>query len=151
MTEAVSGRSEPGATIPFSQTIRPLVIAPAAALAVLGCYIVLLQHVGSYLFIVLLITAPFVYAVEVVFVVPILWFWPASRRPGFAIGAMWGAAAAWGFALLLQAGAWYQPGGAFPPQFRVVPSTWREWQGLADLTMPGIASGVLFAYLSRKN
>jgi hypothetical protein len=147
------GHSKGGAVaaVPFSRTIRPLVISPAAALAVLGGYLILLKEVGPEFLMVLLICTPFVYAVEVLFVVPILWLWPASRRPSFAFGAIWGAAAAWGFWLLFTTAAWYEPGGvAFPPQYHAVPATWPEWRGLALLMIPGIASGVLFAYLSLK-
>src|SRR6476660_634881 len=147
------GHSKGGATavVPFSRTTRPLVIAPAGALFVTGCFMVAQKNVGPYLPIVLLLVVPFVYLVELVFVVPILWLWPRSRRPSVAIGAVWGAAAAWGFVLLLAVGAWYDPGEAFPQRFRVVPSTWAGWQDLGLLLLPGIASGVLFAYLSRKN
>jgi hypothetical protein len=140
------------AAVPLRNLLRPLVIAPAGACAVIGCFLIVEKNVGPYLPIVLLILAPFVYAAELVFVIPILLLWPASRRPSYTVGAAWGAAAAWGFAILLQAGAWYDPGGvAFPPRFRIVPSTWREWQGLTGLMMPGAAFGVLFAYFSRKN
>jgi hypothetical protein len=125
--------------LPLRQTLRPLALAPAGALFVTGCFMVAQQNVGLYLPLVLLLVAPFVYVVELVFVVPILWLWPASRRPTFTIGAAWGAAAALGFGLALQAGMWS------------VPATWRDWQRLAVLVMPGIASGVLFAYLSRRN
>jgi hypothetical protein len=55
---------------------------------------VVVKHVGPYLFIMLLIAAPFAYAAEILFVMPPLWLWPTSRRPSFAMGAVWGALAA---------------------------------------------------------
>jgi hypothetical protein len=132
-------------TLPFRDTIRPLVIAPAAALTVLGCSMVLVQSVGPYLFIMLLIAAPFVYAAEILFVMPLLWLWPASRRPSFAVGALWGALAAWGFLLMLETMA------SFPPRLSTLPSTWRQWQDFGSFCLPGVASGLLFAYLTRKD
>jgi len=132
-------------TLPFRDTIRPLAIAPVAALTVLGGYMVLVQHVGPYLFIMLLIAAPFVYAAEILFVMPLLWLWPALRRPSFTVAAAWGALAAWGFILALQTTAF------FPPRFSTLPSTWRQWQDFGLFCPPGVASGLLFAYLTRKD
>lgn len=130
--------------LPFRQTIRPLVIAPVGAVAVIGVFVVLEQSVGLYLPIVLLLTAPFVYAAETIFVLPLIVLWPKSRRPNVAIGAMWGAAVAWVFVLVLQTAGWV------PARVVALPSTWREWQEVGRLCLPGVASGVLFAYLSRK-
>ena len=132
-------------SLPFRDTIRPLVIAPAAALTVLGAYMVLVKHVGPYLFIMLLIAAPFAYAAEILFVMPLLWLWPAMRRPSFAVGAVWGALAAWGFLLMLETTA------RFPPRFSTLPSTWRQRQDFGLFCLPGVASGLLFAYLTRKD
>jgi len=116
-------------TLPFRETIQPLLIAPVAALVVLGGYMVLVKHVGPYLFIMLLIAAPFVYAAEILFVMPLLWLWPASRRPSFAVGAM----------------------ASFPPRLSTLPSTWRQRQDFGLFCLPGVASGLLFAYLTRKD
>jgi hypothetical protein len=132
-------------TLPFRETIQPLLIAPVAALVVLGGYMVLVKHVGPYLFIMLLIAAPFVYAAEILFVMPLLWLWPASRRPSFAVGALWGALAAWGFLLVLETMA------SFPPRLSTLPSTWRQRQDFGLFCLPGVASGLLFAYLTRKD
>jgi hypothetical protein len=139
--------------VPFSQTIRPLVIAPAAALAVLGCYMVLIKNIGPYLLIMLLITAPFVYAAEVVFVVPLLWLLPALRRPSFVVGAVWGAAATLGFVSVLAIAAWHsrQPAWIAAPYRGFVPWTLRQWEDVGLTCLPGVASGLLFAHLTRKN
>jgi hypothetical protein len=149
MIEAVTtrGRSKPDAAVtsPFRDMIRPLVIAPLAALTVLGGYMVLVKHVGPYLLIMLLIAAPFVYAAEILFVMPLLWLWPVLHRPSFAVGAAWGALAAWGFLLVLETTA------SFPPRFATLPSTWRQWQDFGLLCLPGVASGLLFSYLTRRN
>src|SRR5215510_7243221 len=124
-------------SLPFRDTIRPLVIAPAAALTVLGGYMVFVKHVGPYLFVMLLIAAPFVYAAEILFVMPLLWLWPASRRPSFAVGALWGALAAWGFLLTLETMA------SFPPRLSTLPSTWRQWQELRLVLPAGCGFGTL--------
>jgi hypothetical protein len=144
MTADGRAKADVVTALPFRQTIRPLVMAPAGALAVIGILTILEQNVGPYLPIALLLTAPFVYAAETIFVLPLIVLWPKSRRPNLAIGAIWGASVAWAFVLVLQAVGWV------PARVVALPSTWREWQEVGRLCLPGIASGVLFAYLSRK-
>jgi hypothetical protein len=150
MTAEGQANADSRVAVPFRQTLRPLVIAPAGALAVIACFFV--QNAGPSVVIILLVATPIVYGIELVFVVPILWLWPASRRPRLAVGALWGAAASWGFLLLLVAAAWYEPAPSSQPLLHVTPEvTLRQLRGLAALMAPGIASGVLFSYVSRKH
>ena len=73
----------------FRDTVRPLLLAPLAGVG----FIVFMEltRLRTNALIMGLVSAPFCYAAELLFVVPVMWLWPASRRPGFLTAAIWGA------------------------------------------------------------
>ncbi len=85
----------------FVQTIRPLLVAPVGAIVILTL-VTIPQAISmnspgappaywAFLFPVYwLFTALVCYASEVLFVVPVLILWPASRQPSVLLGAIWG-------------------------------------------------------------
>jgi len=56
---------------PFHQTLGPLLLAPMGAMVVVSVALVC-------------------YGAEIVFVFPVLLFWPRLRQPPFWLGALWG-------------------------------------------------------------
>jgi len=86
--------------MPLMQTIRPLLLAPLGAIVVFTL-VTLPQALsisrgspGGDLAMTLLVywffTALVCYAAELLFVVPVLVLWPASRQPSIIVGATWG-------------------------------------------------------------
>ena len=74
---------------PFHQTLGPLLLAPMGAMVVVSPIVLLKPYpsaVPIYLFFVALVC----YGAEIVFVVPVLLFWPRLRQPPFWLGALWG-------------------------------------------------------------
>ena len=119
--------------LPFSDTIQPLVIAPLAGTAVLTS--TMLVNAGANLVMVFpflaMRIAPFCYGAAVLFVVPILATWPASRLPSYSIAVMWGiVSAVASLATLAVLGFGGSP----------------SWTDVLPFIVAGAASGLLYAY-----
>ena len=71
----------------------PLTVAPLAAAVILtlGAFLNVPVAVVPWL---ALRVAPFCYATEFMFVLPVMLVWHPARRPGFVVAALWGAVAA---------------------------------------------------------
>jgi hypothetical protein len=83
-------QSQPSA-VTLSSVWPALVVAPMVATVLLT----LLQNVRVEVFPWLaLAIAPFCYATELIFVVPVMLVWPHARRPAFLVAVLWGAIAA---------------------------------------------------------
>jgi len=132
--------------LPFSDTIQPLTIAPLAGIAVLTC--ATLANAGAdvvalFPFLAIRI-APFCYGAAVLFVVPILATWPASRLPSYSTAVIWGILSA---VASLAALAVLGFGGT--PAAQSV--QWLEaWSDVLTFIVAGAASGFLYAYVVQR-
>ena len=153
--------------VPFTKTIRPIVLAPLAGLAVLT-FVMLLVAQASRLpprpalgprpdgpsiimlaaFMALWI-APFCYGAAALFVLPALVIWPRLRRPSYAVAAVSGASAATAAVVLLGWIATPRPNrSATLGQIFQEPGAVRT---LAVLWGASGASGLLYAQLIRRS
>ena len=121
----------------FRDTLRPLVIASAAAAVVQILFVVVAQRMRP-LGLSLVIAGVWVWiltlAAAVIFVMPILAFVPSLRRPSLWLAAIWGALAAGGFAPLLR-----REGG-----------TGYSFEMWAWITVVGSAAGLVYATIARR-
>ena len=115
--------------VTLGQSIRSLIVAPLAGLAILSApYIT--RAGGAFPFL-LLYLAPFAYGAAVVFVLPIVVAWPRSRGPSYPIAVVWGALSSYLAAVLIF------PSGAL------------RLAVLTGFAVPGAISGVVYSWLVR--
>jgi hypothetical protein len=127
--------------IAFSQTIKPLALAPIAGLVILTGFT--LRNSGMHgltlaPFLALRI-APFCYGAAVLFVVPILAIWPAMRMPTYSVAAIWGIFSGGAAILLLM---WVLRQSA-----RI---NWETVWAMVPFSAARAVSGLFYAYLMRR-
>jgi hypothetical protein len=134
-----SGLSQGSHVVAFSQTIKPLALAPSAGLAVLTS--VTLRHGGPHMLFVAPYLAwriaPFCYGAAVLFVLPILAIWPVIRRPSYLVAAIWGVFSAWAAVALFAWSSGQSLRGTV------------HWETLLVFGAAGTASGLLYAVVVR--
>jgi hypothetical protein len=126
-------------TIPFHQTVVPLLLAPIGAMIVVGP-LALIGPDASAVLIYLLITALVCYGIEILFVVPVLLLWPRMRQPPLWVGALWGVSVGWCVLALVYV--------ASPP--RSPEAFWLRLFPLLGFSLPGLLSGVVYSLASRR-
>ena len=88
--------------------------------------------------------APFCYGATVLFALPVLIMWPASRRPTYPVAVAWGTVAAWAaFAVV----SW---GDNLRPTVGQILTEMLNMAGLALYGGAGAATGLVYARLSRR-
>ena len=123
--------------MPFRDIVRPLLIAPAASIAVEILFIALFQQeLASGLPFLILVWWVLSLAAASLFVLPMLLMVPRLRRPPMWLATIWGAITAWIFATL------FAPG--IDVMTTVSPTTW------GGIGVAGAASGLLYAFLVRR-
>lgn len=129
---------------PFHQTLVPLLLAPMGAMVVVSP-IVLVGPYPTALLIYLFFVALVCYGAEIIFVVPVLLFWPRLRLPPLWLGSLSGVVVSWS---VLGALALLPPAPAGVGQ----PFSWPAFlAGLAFLGACGLSSGVVYSLASRGN
>ena len=120
----------------FRAAIMPLLIAPAGALAVVACLLVVgNDDLGFYGSVTLLAYLLLVcYLAELVLVVPGLAFWPRLRRPSLLNAAAYGVLVGWALPLL----RFFVDGDLL------------GWRTFGPATVAGAVSGVICAALLRR-
>lgn len=121
----------------FRDTVRPLLIAPAASVGVHVVFATLFQQAGLFgsAFVILMAWVwGLSIAAAVVFVMPVLALIPRLRQPPFWFAAIWGAVVAWVFS------------GLFLRRVDAGGYSLRAWAGLG---VAGAAAGLLYAALVR--
>jgi hypothetical protein len=79
------------AMLRFRDTLVPLAIAPLTGLIAILIFLAWNIPAREILFVALLLSA-YVYGTVGVFALPILIFWPRTRRPSLVVGTLWGIA-----------------------------------------------------------
>jgi sterol desaturase/sphingolipid hydroxylase (fatty acid hydroxylase superfamily) len=138
----------------FQRAIGPLLIAPLGAMVEVGVLSILKGGDSSRpegLVIVLLITALVCYAAELLFVVPLMVFWPRLRQPPALFAAVWGMLVAWCVASLFLGAAFLWPAPNLPPPVASWQSFARLATGLARVGSFGLSSGLVYSVVARVN
>jgi hypothetical protein len=123
---------------PFAM-LGALAVAPWPGIALLTVTFLSAGSVQAVPWLAVLMIAPYAYATAAVLVLPVLLVWPATRRPGYVLAAIWGACAAW------------TPPLAFAAQQHALAEVWSG--GLVAPLVFGAAgalSGLTYAWLVRR-
>jgi hypothetical protein len=140
--------------ISFQRTISSLLVAPLGAMVGVGVLSILKGGDGSRpqsLVIYLVITALVCYASELLFVIPLMVFWPRLRQPPALFAAVWGTLVAWGVASLFLGAAFIWPAPNPPPPVASWQSFARLATGLAQVGSFGLLSGLVYSVAARVN
>jgi hypothetical protein len=123
----------------FRQTVRPLLLAPLGAIALVSGRVLVNRTFIPYIWIYWFFTALTCYVVEALFVVPFLLWQPRLRQPAIWVGGAWGILVSWCLVVVL---------ASLPPP----PSGdhfWFGWGSVADFSCCGLLSGVVYSMASR--
>ena len=131
------------AHVSFKPTIWPMLLAPLGSMTVVTIFMVMDGRADPTALVVnFFFVAAVSYSAEMLFVVPVLLWWPSMRRPRLWVGVIWGTLVGWCFPMLAGALARMLP---LAPSVSADATLLESVSAFTRLGLLGAASGLVFA------